>query len=66
MQGYPTIKYFPAQEKDQPSDFQGGRDSSSMADFVLAEWRKLQPPPEVQLCYMVSDLSCYTIHPPHP
>ena len=48
VQGYPTIKYF--NDKDQPSDYQGGRDAASMAAFVLGDWRKSQPPPEVTHC----------------
>lgn len=47
IQGFPTIKYF-GPDKDAPSDYQGGRDSGAMAAFVLGEWKKLQPPPEVQ------------------
>ena len=45
VQGYPTIKYF--NDKDQPADYQGGRDAASMAAFVLDDWRKAQPRPEV-------------------
>lgn len=46
MQGYPTIKVF-GEDKDSPSDYHGDRDSSSMASFVINEWKKGQPPPEV-------------------
>ena len=48
VQGYPTLKYF-GEEKDSPSDYQGGRDSASLTNFILGEWRKSQPPPEVQM-----------------
>ena len=47
VQGYPTLKYF-GEEKDSPSDYQGGRDSASMTNFIIGEWRKSQPPPEVR------------------
>lgn len=50
IQGFPTIKYF-GEEKDDPSDYQGGRDLESLESFVLGEWRKSQPPPEVILSF---------------
>lgn len=46
VQGYPTIKVF-GEDKDSPSDYQGGRDGSSLIAFVMAQWKKTQPPPEV-------------------
>ena len=46
IQGFPTIKFF-GEEKDSPSEYQGGRDLDSLETYVLNEWRKQQPPPEV-------------------
>ena len=49
MQGYPTVKFF-GEDKESPSEYQGGRDSDSLIAFAVAEWKKSQPPPEVRLC----------------
>lgn len=64
MQGYPTIKYF-GPDKDSPSDYAGGRDSSSLASFILGEWRKSQPPPEVRALSIAtfSEVKCGTSKP---
>ncbi len=45
MQGYPTIKVFGA-DKGAPTDYNGARDSSSMAAYAIEQWSSLQPPPE--------------------
>lgn len=46
VQGYPTIKLFGA-NMESPVDYNGARDSGSMAAFVLRELSSQQPPPEV-------------------
>ena len=56
MQGYPTIKVF-GEDKDSPSDYQGGRDGSSLTAFVMAQWKKTQPPPEVLIRHVYNKMS---------
>eukprot|EP00884_Botryococcus_braunii_P009878 jgi/Botrbrau1/18892/Bobra.177_2s0050.1 len=45
VNGYPTIKFFAA-DKRRPIEYQGGRDSASLASFALSQWASNQPPPE--------------------
>ena len=34
MQGYPTLKWFPPRESDNPENYEGSRDLESLATFV--------------------------------
>lgn len=43
---FPTLKFF-GSNKDQPEDYNGGRDSGSLAAFATQRWSAQQPPPEV-------------------
>ncbi|KAL4458959.1 hypothetical protein ABPG75_013824 [Micractinium tetrahymenae] len=47
VQGFPTIKFF-GENKDSPEDYNGGRDSGSLAAFANERWAAQQPPPEVR------------------
>ena len=47
VNGYPTLKFF-GENKRRPLAYRGARDAGAMADFVLAKWAALQPPPEVR------------------
>ena len=47
VNGYPTLKFF-GENKRRPLAYSGARDADAMADFVLAKWAALQPPPEVR------------------
>lgn len=49
VKGYPTIKVFGA-NKGEPTDYNGARDSGSLAAFAIEQWSSMQPPPEVCLC----------------
>ncbi|KAL4431619.1 hypothetical protein ABPG77_001461 [Micractinium sp. CCAP 211/92] len=47
VQGFPTIKFF-GENKDHPEEYNGGRDSGSLATFANERWSAQQPPPEVR------------------
>eukprot|EP00878_Enallax_costatus_P001518 GHUV01001669.1.p1 GENE.GHUV01001669.1~~GHUV01001669.1.p1 ORF type:complete len:459 (+),score=78.64 GHUV01001669.1:164-1540(+) len=47
VQGYPTIKVFGI-NKDSPEDYQGGRDSGSIAAFATKAWSANAKPREVR------------------
>ena len=59
VNGYPTLKYF-GENKRRPLAYSGARDADAMADFALAKWAALQPPPEVRqqehTCWRVAAL----------
>ena len=45
--GFPTLKWF-GEDKERPEDYQGGRDTPSLAAFANERWGRVQPPPEVR------------------
>lgn len=45
--GFPTIKFF-GENKERPEDYNGGRDTGSLAAFASERWASQQPPPEVR------------------
>lgn len=49
VQGYPTIKYFPAGKKDRHSaeDYNGGRTSGDIVQWALEKAAEIAPPPEL-------------------
>ncbi|KAL7042052.1 hypothetical protein ACKWTF_000999 [Chironomus riparius] len=49
VQGYPTIKYFPAGKKDRSSaeEYDGGRQSSGIVEWALSRFVENIPAPEV-------------------
>lgn len=58
IQGFPTIKYFPAGRKDWDSaqDYDGGRTGSDIVQWATNKWSENLPPPEV---YQVLALELY-------
>lgn len=44
--GFPTLKFF-GENKERPEDYNGGRDTGSLASFATQRWSAQQPPPEV-------------------
>ncbi|KAL5493511.1 hypothetical protein EMCRGX_G014702 [Ephydatia muelleri] len=50
IQGFPTIKYFPAGKKDFNSAeaYEGGRSSDEIVQWALDKWSVNLPPPEVK------------------
>jgi len=49
IQGFPTIKFFPAGRKDWDSaqDYDGGRTSGDIVQWATNKWSENLPPPEV-------------------
>jgi protein disulfide-isomerase A6 len=47
IQGYPTIKYFPAGPKSDPEEYDGGRTSGDIVNWALERHTANIPPPEV-------------------
>jgi protein disulfide-isomerase A6 len=49
VQGYPTLKFFPAGPKswDSAEDYDGGRVSADIVQWCLNKWTATLPPPEV-------------------
>lgn len=49
IQGFPTIKYFPAGRKDWDSaqDYDGGRTGSDIVQWATNKWSENLPPPEI-------------------
>lgn len=49
IQGFPTIKFFPAGRKDWDSaqDYDGGRTGSDIVQWATNKWSENLPPPEV-------------------
>ena len=45
--GFPTLKFF-GENKERPEDYNGGRDTGSLAAFATQHWSAQQPPPEVR------------------
>jgi len=48
VQGYPTLKWFPAGDSENPVDYTGGRDLDSLVDFVYKQSKvksNIKPPP---------------------
>ena len=62
VQGYPTIKWF-GESKESPEDYQGGRDSGSLAAFATQHWSSKQPPPEVRAAARLALLRDPSQHP---
>jgi hypothetical protein len=63
VRGFPTIKFF-GERKDSPEDYEGARDSGSLAQFATQRWTAQQPPPEVRVA-LVGRLM-HPAHAPHP
>ena len=55
--GFPTIKFF-GEDKERPEDYNGGRDSGSLAAFATQRWAAQQPPPEVRAGVSSSSSCC--------
>mmetsp|Transcript_11091 Transcript_11091/g.23921 ORF Transcript_11091/g.23921 Transcript_11091/m.23921 type:complete len:457 (+) Transcript_11091:59-1429(+) len=47
VRGYPTIKFF-GTDKQNPEDYQAGRDAGSIVSFAKEKWSSVAPPPEVR------------------
>lgn len=47
VQGYPTIKYFPAGRKSDPEEYDGGRTASDIVNWALERHVENIEPPEV-------------------
>ncbi|XP_076361800.1 protein disulfide-isomerase A6 homolog CaBP1 [Tachypleus tridentatus] len=48
IQGFPTIKYFPAGAKDDAEEYDGGRTASDIINWALEKFAENAPPPEVK------------------
>ena len=47
VQGYPTIKFFPAGVKSSPEDYNGGRTADDIVNWALDHYTENIPPPEL-------------------
>lgn len=69
IQGFPTIKYFPAGKKASNSavDYDGGRTSSDIVQWALSRWTENLPPPEVYQVsnYLLLQLCLLSVYPSH-
>ncbi|XP_065175338.1 protein disulfide-isomerase A6-like [Sycon ciliatum] len=48
VQGFPTIKFFPAGDKSSPEDYQGGRTASDIVSFGESKALESVEPPKVE------------------
>ena len=47
VQGYPTIKYFPAGPKSGPEEYDGGRTADDIISWAMDKHGQSIPPPEL-------------------
>lgn len=47
IQGFPTIKHFPAGPKEEPEEYDGGRTAGDIVTWALEKAASSAPPPEV-------------------
>ena len=48
VQGFPTIKYFPAGSKDGPQEYDGGRTTDDIVNWALEKLADNIAPPEIK------------------